>query len=145
MITWASWCTRHWLLSAATLMLLVLASGVLPSPRDIVPQLANQPEVRTAFADPAFGSQDAMIFLFSFLFLGPFAGFIALLLAAVVLAALGGVFVPIGQKVGLPEWVSTAAFLVALGTYIYVKTDVWVPPSMWFLGLVAKSWLIVHG
>ena len=144
MMRWASWCKKHWLLTAATMVLLVLSTGIIPSPRELVPQLANQPEVKGAFTDPAFGSQDAMIFLFSFLFLGPFAGFIGFLLAIVILAALGGVFVPLGQKVGLPEWLSTAAFLVALATYIYVKADVWVPPSMWFLGLVAKSWLIVR-
>jgi len=86
-----------------------------------------------------------MLFLFSFLFLGPFAGFVGFLLVIVILAALGGVFVPIGQKLGLPEWFSTASFLVALAIFIYVKTDVWIPPSMWFLGLVAKSWLIVRG
>jgi hypothetical protein len=62
----------------------------------------------------------------------------------VVLAALGGIFIPIGQKVGLPEWFSTMTFLVALFVFVYVKTDVWMPPSMWFLGLVAKSWLIVR-
>jgi len=145
MLLWASWCGRHWLLTSAAVMLLVVSSGVLPSPRDIIPQLANQPEVRTAFTDPAFGSQDAMLFLFSFLFLGPFAGFIGFLLAVVLLAALGGIFIPIGQKVGLPEWFSTMAFLVALFVFVYVKTDVWMPPSMWFLGLVAKSWLIVRG
>jgi len=145
MTTWASWCGKHWLLTSAALVLLVLSAGILPSPRDLLPQLANQPEVRGAFSDPAFGSQDAMLFLFSFLFLGPFAGFIGFLLAVVILAALGGVFVPLGQKLGLPEWFSTAAFLVALAIFIYVKTDLWIPPSMWFLGLVAKSWLIVRG
>ena len=144
MSTWASWCGKHWVLTSVALVLIVL-SAVLPSPRDLLPQLANQPEVRGAFTDPSFGSQDAMLFLFSFLFLGPFAGFIGFLLAVVILAALGGVFVPLGQRLGLPEWLSTATFLVALATYIYVKSNVWIPPSMWFLGMVAKSWLIVRG
>lgn len=144
MTTWASWCGRHWVLTAAAMIMIALFTGIIPSPRDVIPELASRPEVHTAFQDPAFGSQDAMLFLFSFLFLGPFAGFVGFLLAIVVLAALGGIFVPLGRQIGLPEWLSTTAVLMSIATYVYVKTDVWLPPSLWFLGLVAKSWLIVR-
>ena len=143
MITWASWCGRHWILTAAAMMVLVTSSGIIPSAQDIIPQLASRPEVASAFQDPAFGSQDAMLFLFSFIFLGPFAGFVGFLLCLVILAALGGLFVPLGSKIGLPEWLSTSAFLVAIAAYVYAKTDAWIPPCLWFLGLVAKSWMIV--
>lgn len=143
MTTWASWCSRHWMFTAAAMMTMI-ALSIVPSVRDVIPDLANRPEVSTAFQDPAFGSQDAMLFLFSFLFLGPFAGFVGFLLAVVILAALGGIFVPLGSRVGLPEWFSTTAFVVALGAFIYVKIDTWMPPSLWFLGLVAKSWIIVR-
>jgi len=144
MSTWASWCAKHWIITGAAMTIVALLAGFIPSARDIIPELANRPEVRTAFQDPAFGSQDAMLFLFSFIFLGPFAGFVGFLLAIVILAALGGIFVPLGSRVGLPEWFSTTAFLIALGAYIYIKTDTWMPPSLWFLGLVAKSWIIVR-
>jgi hypothetical protein len=144
MTTWASWCGRHWILTGAAMMMIALFTGMIPSSRNIIAELASRPEVNTAFQDPAFGSQDAMLFLISFLFLGPFAGFVGFLLAVVILAALGGIFVPLGSRVGLPEWFSTSAFLIALGTFIYVKADIWMPPSLWFLGLVAKSWIIVR-
>jgi hypothetical protein len=124
--------------------MVALLTGLIPPPGDIISDLANRPQVHAAFQDPAFGSQDAMLFLFSFFFLGPFAGFLGFLLAVVILAAFGGIFVPLGRGLGLPEWFSTTAVLMAIGTFVYLKTDTWMPPCLWFLGLVAKSWMIVH-
>src|SRR5919108_4027241 len=76
MTAWMSWCGRHWCISIAAGLLIVMVFGVIPGPDDVLPELARRPDVRTAFTDPMFGKQDAMLFLFSFLFLGPFAGFI---------------------------------------------------------------------
>jgi hypothetical protein len=143
MTAWMSWCGRHWCISIAAGLLMAMVFGIIPGPDDVLPELARRPDVRTAFTDPMFGKQDAMLFLFSFLFLGPFAGFIGFFLGLFVLGALGGIFLPVGHKIGLPEWFSTTLYLTLLGTFIYVERDVWMPPSLWFLGLVARSWMIV--
>ena len=140
-----SWCTRHWFLSLAGGLILAFWTGLIPSPGELLPRLADQPDVATAFRDPAFGKQDAMLFLFSFLFLGPFAGFVSFFVALIVLGILGAIFLPLGTKIGLPEWFSTGAYLSLLGVFIYAGRDAWMPTSLWFLGLVARSWMVVMG
>jgi len=141
--TWTSWCGRHWCMTIVASMMIAMVVGLLPSPHDVLPELARRPDVVTAFQDPLFGKQDAMIFLFSFLFLGPFAGLIGFFLALFVLGALGGVFLPLGRRVGIPERVSTTVYVMMLFAFIYVERDVWMQPSLWFIGLVARSWMLV--
>ena len=143
MATWMSWCGRHWCMTAAASLVFAMIVGLIPSPHEVLPELARRPDVRTAFQDPAFGKQDAMIFLFSFLFLGPFAGFVGFFLALFILGALGGIFLPLGRGIGLPEWFSTSLYVMLLFTFVYVERDVWMQPSLWFLGLVARSWIMV--
>jgi len=143
MTTWMSWCVRHWFLTLAAGVLIAMDTGFVPSPRDVIPELATRPEVRTAFQDPIFGTQDAMLFLFSFLFFGPFAGFVGFFLLLFVLGTLGAIFLPLGRRVGLPEWCSTTLYLMLLGTITYVERDAWMPTSLWFLGLMARAWIVV--
>ena len=142
MTTLMSWCVRHWFLTLAAGLFIAVSSGLLPSPRDVIPELATRPEVGNAFQDPAFGKQDALLFVFSFVFLGPFAGFIGLLLGLFALGSLGGLFLPLGRKVGLPEWCSTTVCVILLGAFVYLDRDVWMPTSLWVLGLVARAWII---
>jgi hypothetical protein len=141
--TWMSWCGRHWCLMILAAVLIALLSGLIPSPWDVIPELAARPEVRTAFQDPMFGKQDAMLFLFSFLFFGPFASFIGFFVILLVLGVLGAIFLPLGRLAGLPEWFSTALYVSLLTLFIYMERDAWAPGSLWFLGLVARAWVLV--
>ena len=140
---WASWCWRHWSISIAAGVIIALFAGLIPSAHEVLPELARRPDVKTAFTDPMFGKQDAMLFLFSFLFFGPFAGFIAFFFALFILGVLGGIFLPMGRRIGFPEWLSTALYMVLVCGFVYVERDVWMQPSLWFLGLVARSWMLV--
>src|SRR5262245_39687952 len=143
MSTWMFWCGRHWCISIALGVMLALFTGLIPSPHEVLPELARRPDVSNAFQDPLFGKQDAMLFLFSFLFFGPFAGFIGFFFTLFILGAMGGIFLPMGRRIGFPEWLSSAVYMALVCAFVYVERDVWMQPSLWFLGLVARSWMIV--
>jgi hypothetical protein len=141
--TWMSWCGRHWCFTIVAGILIAMVTGLVPSPRDVIPALASRPEVSSAFQDPMFGKQDAMLFLFSFLFFGPFAGFVGMFVLLIVLGVLGAIFLPLGRFAGLPEWFSTTLYVSLLTLLVYMERGLWTPGSLWFLGLVARAWLLV--
>jgi hypothetical protein len=134
---------RYWCLLLAAVVLIAMFSGLVPSPREVMPELAARPEVGAAFQDRDFGKQDAMLFLFSFLFLGPFAVFVGFFLLLWLLGGLGAVFLPLGRRAGLPEWCSTTLYVTVLGLIVYLERAAWIPTSLRFLGLVARAWLLV--
>ena len=81
--------------------------------------------------------------LFSFLFFGPFAGFVGFFVMLLVMGVLGAIFLPLGRRAGLPEWCSTTFYMMLLGIFIYAERATWMPPSLWFFGLVARAWMLV--
>jgi hypothetical protein len=116
--------------------------GVL-DPRGIAAWFANQPEVSRAFSDPNFGRADALILLFSTLFLGPLAMLFGVLTLVFVLAVFGGFLLPIVRWFRLPDWIATATVLGGVVTLAWVETELWLPRSLWFLGLLARACRIV--
>lgn len=134
---------RYWCLLLAAVVLIAMFTGLVPSPGDVIPELAARPEVGAAFQDRDFGKQDAMLFLFSFLFLGPFAVFVGFFLFLCFLGVLGAVFLPLGRRAGLPEWCSTTVYVMLLGLVVYVERAAWMPTSLRLLGLVARAWVVV--
>ncbi|HEX9819863.1 MAG TPA: hypothetical protein VGD07_09650 [Methylomirabilota bacterium] len=111
--------------------------------RNLVSSLASRPEVARAFSDPNFGRADALILLFSTLFLGPLALFLGLLGLVFVLAVFGGFLLPIVRWFRMPDWIATAMVLSALVGLAWAHSDAWVPRSLWFLGLLARACRIV--
>ncbi len=133
--------TNGWLLMAGACSVISYL-GMLPIAKT-VQWLSSQPIVSTAFHDPRFAYQDALIFLFSLLFLTPLAGFIAVLGLLFLLAVLGGLFLPMARRLTLPEWFATALAVTVFGAALYVSSPVWLPSFLWLLGLVAKAYVIV--
>jgi hypothetical protein len=133
---------HQWLILLGGLLYAVIYLGVV-EPRGIAAWFANQPEVSRAFSDPNFGRADALILLFSTLFLGPLAMLLALLGLVFVLAIFGGFLLPIVRWFRLPDWVATVSVLGGVVTVLWLQTDLWLPKSLWFLGLLARACRIV--
>jgi hypothetical protein len=133
---------HQWLILFGALLYASVYLGVI-EPRGIAAWFANQPEVSRAFSDPNFGRADALILLFSTLFLGPLAALLGLLMLVFVLAIFGGFLLPIVRWLHLPDWVATAAVLGGVVTLAWIQTELWLPRSMWFLGLLARACRIV--
>ena len=79
-IALSSWRFQHWLVAASIVVGLSIYAGVFPDAGALVSWLASRPEVADAFSEHYFGRADAIILLFSTLFLGPLALLIATVL-----------------------------------------------------------------
>jgi len=133
---------HQWLILFGALLYGTIYLGVL-EPRGIAAWFANQPEVSRAFSDPNFGRADALILLFSTLFLGPLAMLFGVLVLVFVLAVFGGFLLPITRWFRLPDWLATATVLGGVVTLAWVQVEMWLPRSLWFLGLLARACRIV--
>jgi hypothetical protein len=142
-ISLSTWRLPHWLLAVTAAVYLTVWVGVLPPPHELFAWLANRPDVADAFREPHFGRADALILVFSTLFLGPFALLLALVVLIFALAVLGGFVLPIVRWFGLPDWAATAIVAGGLGTTAYVESGIWLPRSLWFMGLLARACRVV--
>jgi hypothetical protein len=133
---------HHWLILIGALVYGTIYAGMLDV-RGIAGWFANRPEVAKAFSDPNFGRGDALILVFSTLFLGPLALLLGLLLLVFVLAVFGGFLLPIMRWFRMPDWFATAAVLGGVVTAMWVYSDLWLPRSLWFMGLLARACKIV--
>ena len=142
MFTPTAWRLPHWIIAIGSGLLLAMYAGVI-QPREIALYFASRPEVAQAFADPHFGRADALILVFSTLFLAPFAMFVASVLLVFGIAMLGGFVLPVVRWFRLPDWIATAFVLFVTGFVAWANSDQWLPRSLWFLGLVARAWKII--
>jgi hypothetical protein len=133
---------HQWLILSGALLYATIYLGVV-EPRGIAAWFANQPEVSRAFSDPNFGRADALILLFSTLFLGPLAMLLGLLALVFALAIFGGFLLPIVRWFRLPDWVATVSVLGGVVTLLWTQAELWLPQSLWFLGLLARACRIV--
>ena len=133
---------HHWLILIGALVYGTIYAGMLDV-RGIAAWFANRPEVAKAFSDPDFGRADALILVFSTLFLAPFALFVALVLLIFAAAMLGGFVLPVVRWFSLPDWMATALVVVVVALAAWSQSELWVPRSLWFLGLLARAWKII--
>jgi len=133
---------HHWLILIGALVYGSIYAGMLDV-RGIVAWFAARPEVAKAFADPDFRRADALILLFSTLFLGPLALLLGLLILIFVLAVFGGFLLPVMRWFHLPDWVATAMVLAGVIAAMWLQSDAWLPRSLWFMGLLARACRIV--
>lgn len=143
LISVSTWRLPHWLIAFSGAIWLTMWIGLMPPPREVFAWLASRPDVADAFREPHFGRADALILVFSTLFLGPFALLLGLVTLVFVLAVLGGLVIPVVRWFSLPDWAGTLLVAFTLGTVAYVESGVWLPRSLWFLGLLARACRIV--
>ena len=141
-LTPTAWRMPHWLIAIGSAIVLAMYVGLL-RPREIAMYFADRPEVAQAFADPNFGRADALILVFSTLFLAPFALFVALVLLIFSVAMLGGFVLPVARWFSLPDWTATAFVVLVAVLGAWMQSDQWLPRSLWFLGLLAKAWKVI--
>lgn len=141
-LTPTAWRLPHWLVAIGGSLALAIYAGLL-RPREIALYFAGRPEVSSAFADPNFGRADALILVFSTLFLAPFAAFVSIVLLIFAIAMLGGFVLPVVRWFSLPDWMATALVVVVVALAAWSQSDLWVPRSLWFLGLLARAWKII--
>jgi hypothetical protein len=142
LLTPTAWRLPHWLVAIGSALAFAMYSGLV-RPREIALWFASRPEVSQAFADPHFGRADALILVFSTLFLAPFALFVGLVLLIFAVAMLGGFVLPVVRWFSLPDWMATAFVLVMAGLAAWAQSEQWLPRSLWFLGLLARAWKII--
>jgi hypothetical protein len=133
---------HHWFILVGALVYGTIYAGMLDL-RGIAVWFANRPEVAKAFADPHFGRADAIILVFSTLFLGPLAMLLLLLMLIFVLAVFGGFLLPVVRWFRLPDWVATMLVLGGVIAAAWLNSDAWLPRSIWFVGLLARACKIV--
>ena len=141
-LTPSTWRMPHWLIAMGSTLVLAMYAGLV-RPRDIALYFAARPEVSQAFADPQFGRGDALILVFSTLFLAPFALFVALVLLIFSVAMLGGFVLPVVRWFSLPDWMATGFVVVVVSIAAWTQNEVWLPRSLWFLGLLARAWKVI--
>ena len=133
---------HHWLMLIGALVYGTIYASMLDV-RGIAVWFANRPEVAKAFSDPNFGRADAIILVFSTLFLGPLALLLGLLALIFVLAVFGGFLLPIVRWFHLPDWFASGLVLGGVVALAWVHSDAWVPRSIWFVGLLARACRLV--
>ncbi len=137
-----TWRMPHWLIALGSMLAIAMYVGLV-RPREIAIYFAGRPEVAQAFADPQFGRADALILVFSTLFLAPFALFVALVLIIFSIAMLGGFVLPVVRWFSLPDWTATGFVLLVGSLTAWMQSDQWLPRSLWFLGLLARAWKVI--
>jgi hypothetical protein len=132
----------YWVILIGALLYGTLYAGLVDV-RGIGRWFADRPEVSQAFADPNFGRADAIILVFSTLFLGPLALFLLLLVLIFVLAVAGGFLLPVVRWLRLPDWFATALVFGGIVTLLWTNAEVWLPRSLRLVALVARACRIV--
>ena len=134
---------HHWLIAAGVVVYLSIHAGIFPDLGAVFTWLADRPEVADAFSEPHFGRADALILLFSTLFLGPLALLIATVLFLFTLAVLGGFILPVVRWLNLPDWAATVTVLGGALVAVWLQAGFWLSHSLWFFGLLARAYKIV--
>jgi hypothetical protein len=111
--------------------------------RSIAAWFATRPEVAKSFSDPTLGRADAIIFVFSALFLGPLALLVGVLVLIFVLAVFGGFLLPIVRWFRMPDWFATAVVLAGVIALMWTHQDLWLPRSIRLVALFARACRIV--
>jgi hypothetical protein len=133
---------HQWLILFGGLLYATIYLGIV-EPRGLAAWFANQPEVSRAFSDPNFGRADALILLFSTLFLGPLALLLGVVVLVFTLAVFGGFLLPIVRWFRMPDWIATVTVMGSVATFAWLQSELWLPRSLWFLGLLARACRIV--
>ena len=128
----------HWMLLLVALTAGALYTGLLDI-HGIAARFATQPEIVQVFRDPDFGRADALILMFSALFIGPLALLLGFSVLFTAFAVLGGFLLPIVRWFRLPEWLANALVLGGVVTVLWLHTDAWLPRSLWCVALFVRA------
>ena len=142
-----SWSWRSWVLFVLAAVVIGGYLGVLTPVQERLEELAktepivqaaNQPMVSEAFKDQG-GRADAYVILFLFVFLSPLALVMAVTLVIFLLSAAALALAPVmgGERNAMLVVEIVGAALV------YVERSLWLPHAMYFLGLLARAYVVI--
>lgn len=134
---WARWLLVLFALGCAAWYL-----GLFAHLKPALLWLASQPDTWNAFSDPETGTSDALIMLVSFFLLSPLAIFVGLLALTFVLIVMLLITEPFFRAMRLPSWSGVPLVLVGLGVGAYVYRELWLPHTLYVLGLAARAGLV---
>jgi len=105
-----------------------------------VARAASQPDVADSFKG-SDGRADAYVVVFLFVFLSPLALAIAVTLGLFLLSAAAMFLAPLigGEKIAMLV-VEIVGALV-----IYLERGVWLPHAMYYVGLLARAYVVITG
>ena len=147
-MNFASWGSRSWLLFVLAAVVVGAYFGILGPVQERLEHLAktapiaraaNQPMVAQTFKDPVEGRMDAYVVMFLFVFLSPLALFMAVTLAIFLLSAIASTLGPVmgGEKVAM------LILAIAGCAVVYVEQELWLPHAAYFLGLLARAYVVI--
>jgi hypothetical protein len=136
------WRLPHWLIAIGSALFFAIYVGVV-EPYQIFSWFASRPEVAQAFSEPHFGRADALILVFSTMFLGPFALFVAAVLLIFAVAMLGGFVLPLVRWFSFPDWTANVLVLTIIAVVAWMQSGLWMPRTLWFFGMLARAWKII--
>jgi hypothetical protein len=139
---------RFWVLLIVAVVIVGAYFGLLVSVQDRleelaasapISRLANQPTVKDTFKDPSGGRMDAYVVMFLFVFLSPLAIFMLVVIAIFLLSALSITVAPVlgGERIAM------LVLEIVAGVLIYWKQDLWLPHVAYFLGLMARAYVVI--
>jgi len=147
-MVFAHWGWRSWLLLILAAVAVAGYFGALPTVEQalehmaapaVIERLASQPKVAHLFNEPLHGRMDAFVVIFLFIFVSPFALVMVVTIGIIFLSAIAGAVAPLlgGEKVSM--------LVVELGSAIAILAtrDSWLPPVMYFLGLIARAYVVI--
>ena len=141
------WSWKSWLLFVLAAVVIGGYFGVLTPVQERLEELANtttiaraanQPMVADAFKEPG-GRADAYVIMFLFVFLSPLALVMAVTLVIFLLLVLANALGPVmgGERVAM------FVLEIAGAAAVYVERDVWLPHALYFLGLLARAYVVI--
>lgn len=110
---------------------------------ETINSLAAQPGVDVF--EPPSGIVDAGIVLGFFLLLTPVIGLVVLFLLWAWSAFFGEFVRPLGGHRPLPNWLFMVPVVGAFSGVAYAANAVWLPWTLWVLGVVARAYLVSRG
>lgn len=104
--------------------------------------LAGLPSVQAAFGDPEHGPTDAFLTLLAFAALTPVVIVVSIVVFVLAVQQVAGTLTPLMRALRLPA--ATSTFLVSLSglAVVVAVREVWMPPVLRTLGLVARAYIV---
>lgn len=137
----SAWRLSLWLILIGGALCAIVYAGLMPA--SLTAWLASRSEIAAGFYDAKLGRADALIVVFGTLLLGPVALLITLVFLVFATGVLGGFVLPVVRWLALPDWFATILVLLTVVLAAYTGRAMWLPPSLWFLGLVARACRVV--
>ncbi|MBI4634844.1 MAG: hypothetical protein HY727_00710 [Candidatus Rokubacteria bacterium] len=127
----------HLVLVAVGALLFAVYIGLLPPLGEMVEWLASQPGVPEMFRDT--DRAEAFVVLFWVVLLTPVVSLVAFFVVGFAFALS---LWPVERALPLPEWACAMMLGAVFAAAGYATSPLWLPRTLWILGLIARAYRI---